>query len=442
MLQTWQEWAPNVNRKTILAKHVYTANDYSRELINMVDGDIFVGSFAGEQTMWNHFGYRTPIEGLYMAGSPTHQGARSPVAAATSPVASSRRTWVYRCGGNPSTPAPRWRDWHNVADIPMTLACWDYDRTQPLADGRVKPEGIDLTVLPLMMPEPAFRMLRHGEFDAAEMSLSWYARTVESDPRPFVALPVFPSRMFRHSCIYVNSRSGIEKPSDLAGKRIGCPEYQMTAAVWLKGIMADRHDVPVDSVQYFTGGLEEPGRTEVRMDLPENISVHSIPSDRTLSDMLASGEIDALYTAHMPSSFARGDPSVGRLWEDPYAVERQYYEETRIFPIMHVIVVRQDVYEQRPWVARSLTKAFEKAKDLAYRDLKETTALKYMLPWMNKAAEEADRLFGGNPFSYGLEDNRDVLETFLRYSNEQGLTKRLLRPEDLFARETLEVSKI
>jgi 4,5-dihydroxyphthalate decarboxylase len=323
----------------------------------------------------------------------------------------------------------------------MTLACWDYDRTQPLADGRVKPEGIDLTYLPLMMPEPAFRMLRHGEFEAAEMSLSWYARTVESDPRPFTAIPVFPSRMFRHSCVYVSEHSGIEKPEDLVGKRVGCPEYQMTAAVWLKGIMAERHNVPVDSVRYFTGGLEQPGRTETPMNLPGNIQVEPIPPDRTLSEMLATGEIDALYTAHMPSSYRPGT-GVRRLWADSASEERRYYEDTGIFPIMHVVVVRQDVFESRPWVAQSLVKAFEQAKEIAYRGIRETTALKYMLPWMVQAVEESERLLGPDPFSYGLEPNYETLATFLRYSHEQGLTRRQLLPEELFAGTTLEVSKI
>lgn len=323
----------------------------------------------------------------------------------------------------------------------MTLACWDYDRTQPLADGRVRPEGIDLTYLPLMMPEPAFRMLRHGEFEAAEMSLSWYARTVELDPRPFTAIPVFPSRMFRHSCVYVAEHSGIEKPEDLVGKRVGCPEYQMTAAVWLKGIMAERHDVPVDSVRYFTGGLEQPGRTEMPMNLPGEIRVEPIPPHRTLSEMLATGEIDALYTAHKPSSYRPGT-GVRRLWPDFATEERRYYEDTGIFPIMHVIVIRQDVFERRPWVAQSLFKAFEQAKEIAYRGLRETTALKYMLPWMVEAVEEAERLMGPDPFAYGLGPNYKTLETFLRYSHEQGLTQRQLAPEELFASTTLEVSKI
>jgi 4,5-dihydroxyphthalate decarboxylase len=242
--------------------------------------------------------------------------------------------------------------------------------------------------------------------------------------------------------VYVNAASGIREPGDLAGRRVGCPEYQMTAAVWLKGIMADRHAVPVDSVEYFTGGLEQPGRHETPMSLPASISVSSIGPDKTLSAMLAAGEIDALYTAHKPSTFRDGTGSVRRLWPDPGAVERQYFADTGIFPIMHVIVIRWDTYQANRWLATSLLKAFEEAKRRAYAALYETTALKYMLPLLTEWAEESKQLMGDDPFSYGLRGNEQNLATFLRYSFEQGLCERLLEPGDLFAAETLEASKI
>src|SRR4051794_255194 len=330
-----------------------------------------------------------------------------------------------------------------MADLHLTLACWDYDRTRGLRDGTVKPEGIDLTYLPMMMPESFFRMLRFGEFDASEMSLSWYTRTVFDDPRPFIAIPVFPSRMFRHSCIYVHTDSGIDQPRDLIGKRVGCPEYQMTAAVWLKGILADEYGVAVNSVSYHTGGLEQPGRRETPMELAGDIHVEAIPDSKTLSAMLERGEIDALYTAHMPSSFANGSPKVRRLFKDHAEVERSYLAKTGIFPIMHTVVVRRDVYERSPWVMQSLTKAFEQAKQKAYGELFETTALKVMLPWLTAQAEEARDLFGTDDFwPYGLAGNHETLSTFLRYSFEQGLSPRLLAAEDLFAPETLQASKI
>lgn len=330
-----------------------------------------------------------------------------------------------------------------MARIPMTLACWDYDRTRALSDETIRPEGIDLTYLPLMMPESAFRMLHFGEFEASEMSLSWYTRLAAMEDRPFTAIPVFPSRMFRHSCIYINVNSRIESPSDLVGKRVGCPEYQMTAAVWIKGMLADHYGVPVNSVQYATGGLEQPGRREQPMDLPDDIVVEPIGSDRTLSEMLDTGEIDALYTAHMPSCFARRSPNVRRLFEDYVTVEKDYYQKTGIFPIMHTVVVRQDVLDAHPWVAQSFTKAFEESKRRALADLHETTALKYSLPWLTAAAEEARELLGSDDYwPYGIERNRETLQTFIRYSHGQGLIPSEIKPEDLFAPGTLESAKI
>jgi 4,5-dihydroxyphthalate decarboxylase len=325
-----------------------------------------------------------------------------------------------------------------LSDLELTLACWDYDRTRALQDGRVRPEGITLTYLPLGMPESFFRMLRHREFDASEMSLSWYTRTVFSDPRPFLAIPVFPSRMFRHSCVYVHADSGIREPRDLVGRKVGCPEYQMTAAVWLKGILADHYGLPVDSVSYRTGGLREPGRRELPLDLPSNIRVEPIPEDRTLSEMIDSGEVDALYTAEMPPSFARRSPRVRRLFEDHETEERDYFERTGIFPIMHTVVIRKDLLDRHPWVAQSLTKAFVRAQEIAYADLAETAALKVMLPWLTAYVEATRAAFGTDDFwAYGIERNRETLRTFLRYSHEQGLSPRLLEPDELFAPSTL-----
>jgi 4,5-dihydroxyphthalate decarboxylase len=292
------------------------------------------------------------------------------------------------------------------------------------------------------MPESFFRMLKHQEFDASEMSLSWYTRTVFSDPSPFIAIPVFPSRMFRHSCVYVNVHSGIKEPQDLVGKRVGCPEYQMTAAVWLKGIFADHYAVPVESVSYFTGGLKDPGRTEVPMNLPEAIHVEPIPADRTLSDMIETGEIDALYTAEMPHSFELHSPKVRRLFDDYQTEERAYYEKTSIFPIMHTVVIRREIYERHRWIAQSLTKAFTASQRVAYRELNETAALKHMLPWLIAHVEESRRVFGSDDFwPYGIARNRDNLNTFLRYSFEQGLSPRQLEAADLFAPETLETAR-
>jgi 4,5-dihydroxyphthalate decarboxylase len=291
--------------------------------------------------------------------------------------------------------------------------------------------------------ETFFRMLRHREFDAAEMSLSSYSVSVSKPDRPFVAIPVFPSRFFRHSCIYVNANAGIKEPKDLIGKRIGNPEYQMTAPVWIRGILSDHYGVPVDSVTYCTGGEEEPGRTEkLKLDLPPNIRVEPIGENQTLAQMLLDGEIDALYTARMPSSFRTGGGRVKRLFENYVDVERQYYRDTGIFPIMHTVAIKREVYEANRWVAQSLYKAFIEAQRRTYEDLQETAALKTMLPWAGAHVEEAQREMGDDFWPYGLERNRKTLETFLRYHFEQGLSKRLLTPDELFAPEALEFFKI
>ena len=330
-----------------------------------------------------------------------------------------------------------------MSKLRLSFGCWNYDRTRALMDGRVQPDGIDLNYLNMPVEETFFRMLRHKEFDVAEMSLSSYTVSLFSEARPFIAIPIFPSRFFRHSCIYVNAASGIKEPKDLIGKRIGNPEYQMTAPAWIRGILQDEYKVPVDSVTYFTGGEEEPGRPEkLKLDLPPNIKVERIGPQQTLSAMLASGEIDALYTARMPSSFLTSGGKVKRLFENYVDVEKAYYRKTKIFPVMHTVVIRREVYEQNRWVAQALYKAFCEAQAETYKDLYETAALKAMLPWLTAHVEEARAEMGEDFWPYGLEKNHATLDTFLRYSHEQGLSKRKLSPEDLFAPEALEAFKI
>jgi len=320
----------------------------------------------------------------------------------------------------------------------LALACWDYDRTRALADGRVDAEGLDLIYLPTAPEETFFRMVRHREFDVAEMSLSSYVLSLERDPAPFVAIPVFPSRAFRHSGIYVNAASGIQRPSDLGGGRVGVAEYQLTANVWIRGILAEHHGLPVESVTYVTGGLEQPGRIEkAAVDLPASIRVEPAPAGRTLSAMLDAGELDAIYSPRAPSVLGNG--RVVRLFEDWPAVEREYYRATAIFPIMHVVAIRRELHDDAPWVARSLVKAFDRALAITRDELHEMTALKLTLPWVVAHAEETERLMGPTPWTYGLDErNEHVLATFLRYSAEQGLARRARRPEDLFVPESLE----
>ncbi len=330
-----------------------------------------------------------------------------------------------------------------MSKLRMSLGCWNYDRTRALMDGSVQPQGIDLNYLNMPVEETFFRMLRHQEFDAAEMSLSSYTVSMFKPQRPFVAIPVFPSRFFRHSCIYVNAGAGIREPRDLVGKRVGTPEYQMTAPLWIRGILADHYGVPVDSVTYCTGGEEEPGRPEkLKLDLPANIRIEPIGPTQTLSQMLLDGEIDALYTARMPSSFRTGGGRVKRLFENYVDVERQYFRDTGIFPIMHTVAIRTELYQANRWVAQSLYKAFLEAQRQNYEDLLETAALKTSLPWLTAHVEETRREMGDDFWPYGLERNRKTLETFLRYHFEQGLSKRLLTPDELFAPESLEFFKI
>lgn len=328
-----------------------------------------------------------------------------------------------------------------MSRVPISLACWDYDRTRALADGTVRPEGIDLTYLNLPVEETFFRMLRHREFDAAEMSLSSYVTGLAAAPDggDLVAIPVFPSRAFRHHGIHIHSGSGIEKPSDLVGRTVGVPEYQLTAVVWIRGILADRHEVPVASVRYRTGGMHTPGRVEKqRLNLPPEIDVAPIPSDRTLADMLVTGEIDALYAPRTPRPVRDGRPEVRRLFPDARAEEERYAAETGIFPIMHVVVLRRDVYEARPWIAGSLLGAFEQAKALTLARMAETAANPYLVPWLYDEIERTRALLGPDFWSYGLAPNRPTLEVFLRYAHEQGLTGRLLTPDELFVPETHE----
>ena len=330
-----------------------------------------------------------------------------------------------------------------MSRLNLSFACWNYDRTRALMDGTVKVDGIDLNYLNLPVEETFFRMARFREFDLAEMSLSSYCVTLSKPERPFVALPIFPSRFFRHSCIYVHANSGIREPKDLIGKRIASPEYQMTAPVWIRGILSDHYNVPVDAQPYLYGGEEEVGRIEkMKLELPPNIQVSPIGPHQTLSQMLHDGELDALYTARMPSSFLKGDGKVKRLFEDYPEVERRYYRETGIFPIMHTVVMRREVYEANRWIAQSLTKAFIEAQRHTYEDLKDTAALKAMLPWLSAYVDETQREFGDDWWPYGLEKNIKTLDTFTRYHHEQGLSPRKFDVHELFAPESLEAFKI
>jgi 4,5-dihydroxyphthalate decarboxylase len=320
--------------------------------------------------------------------------------------------------------------------VPLTLACGDYDRTALLARGAIAPEGVDLTYLALPVEETFFRMARHAEFDAAEMSLSSYLISLDQGA-PFVAIPAFVSRAFRHNGIYISPSSDIETAADLVGRLVGVTEYQLTANVWIRGILADHYQVPAASVRYRTGGQHDPGRVaKLVHDLPPDVDIEPIPAGQTLSEMLAAGQIDALYTPRVPRSFTDG--RVRRLFGDVRREEEQYFAATGIFPIMHVVVLRRDVYEQRPWLAQSLYKAFEEARRDAAARVAETAAGVSMLPWAYAEAELTRRVMGQDFWTYGLAGNEATLSTFIRHSYEQGLVKEQRSPASLFAAETRE----
>jgi 4,5-dihydroxyphthalate decarboxylase len=325
-----------------------------------------------------------------------------------------------------------------VTRLRLTLACGDYDRTRALHEGTIAPEGIELVTLRLPVEDIFFRMARFAEFDAAEMSLSSYLISMGDDgPGRFVAIPAFLSRSFRHSGIYVSHASGIQHPADLVGRTVGLAEYQLTANVWIRGLLAEHHGVPVASVRYRTGGLHTPGRAEkLRLQLPADIDIAPIPAGATLSDLLAAGQLDAVYSPRTPASFRAG--TARRLFSDVRAVEAEYFGRTGIFPIMHVVVLRRDIYEANRWAARSLLRALVAARDEAWRGMDETASLRYMLPWLATELEATQAILGKDYWSYGLAGNEKTLATLIGYSHAQGLARRAFAPAELFAPETLE----
>jgi len=327
--------------------------------------------------------------------------------------------------------------------LTLSFAAWDYDRILPLVNGKVKIEGINLIYIPLYVTETIYRMMKNKEFDVAEMSLGGYIQSLASKDKPFIAIPVFPLRMFRHRSIYVNVNS-VREVEDLKGKIVGVPEYRQTAAVWIKGIMEEYYGIPVNSVTYYMGKLEREtwdlSKTDEVKLWRNDIKLIRIPEEKNLSEMLEKGEIDALYSAITPSCFLRGSKSVRRLFSNYYDEERRYFERTRIFPIMHIIVIKREVYEENPWVALSLYKAFLKAKRVAYHELREKTgtAVKYMLPWLDYYVDKTVKIMGEDFWPYGVKATYHEMMTFLKYIYNQGIIDKVFKPEEIFASETLE----
>jgi 4,5-dihydroxyphthalate decarboxylase len=321
--------------------------------------------------------------------------------------------------------------------IHITIACQSYDRIRALADGRVRIEGCSTTLLPMKPDETFFRAFGNAEFEVSELSGSSYLMHVDrGSDLPYVAVPVFPSRMFRHSAIYVRADSGIKEPADLRGRKVGIPEYQMTVGLWARGLLSDVYGVRAQDIKWQTGGLEMPGRKEkTALKLPAGFDVGPIPPDKTLSAMLTSGGIDALMSAIRPSCFGKSK-NVVRLFPNYRAAEVEFYRQTGIFPIMHFLGVRKDMVDRYPWLPASVLKAFDAAKTICMEDLEEYGTLAVTVPWLIPEIEATKELMGEDFWPYGIDPNRNVLETMIRYAHEQGLISRILSVEDLFARGT------
>jgi 4,5-dihydroxyphthalate decarboxylase len=324
----------------------------------------------------------------------------------------------------------------------MTIALGRYDRTTALLDGRVRPEGLDVTWLPLNVEQIFWRMFRHREFDASEISMSALLVRLGRGETDLVPIPVFLSRMFRHSSIYLNAAAGINRPEDLVGRRIGVPEYQMTAAVWARGLLEDDFGVAPESMEWVQGGVEQPGRRPQEPVNPPGVRMSFAPDGATLGAMLVAGELDALISPRVPSVFQRPDGSVRRLFPEPGVAEREYYRRHGIFPIMHTVAIKRSILEENPWVAQTLNQAFIAAKQLADADLRETAAQPIGLPFIMEHVGETVKLMGEDFWPYGLEANRKTLEALGRYAHRQGLIPQPPVFDELFPPSTLAVSRV
>jgi 4,5-dihydroxyphthalate decarboxylase len=330
-----------------------------------------------------------------------------------------------------------------MPDLEISLACCNYDRTRALFDGRVKVEGCRVLAVPIEPEEAFHRAFRFEEFDISELSLSSHTLMTARGENAYVGVPAFVSRLFRHSGVYIRTDRGISQPGDLRGRTIGVPEYQITANVWIRGILQDEFGLDPSTIHWRRGGLEEPGREErASLTLPPGIDLAQIGAGKTLSAMLEAGELDAVVGARAPSCFLNGAANVGRLFPDYPEAERRYYAKHKIFPIMHIIGVRKALAERHPWLPVSIYKAFCAARDLAMAELGQIGHLFVSLPWVVANFEQAKSSLGGDYWSYGFANNRHVLDAFTRYHHAQGLSKALVRPEQLFAASTLDLSKI
>lgn len=329
-----------------------------------------------------------------------------------------------------------------MSKLNLSIAIGDYDRTRPLIDGSVLIDGIDPVFMMLTPEEIFFRAFRHQEFDICELSFSSYTLKVANGDCPYVAIPAFVSRAFRHTSICIRNDRGIRTPKDLVGRRIGTPEYQLTANVWARAILQDDFGVKPSDITWVRGGLEEPGRPEkIAVQLPPDIKVESAPAGRSLNDMLMAGDIDGFMGPRAPSCFG-SHPKVSWLFEDPTEAAKENFARTGIFPIMHVVGIRKTIVERHPWLPAAAFKAFVQAKAVALAKLSDTSASKVMLPFTEERLVETQRLMGAEFWPYGVANSLKTIEPFLKHHHEQGLSKRLVSANELFAPSTYETVKV
>jgi len=316
--------------------------------------------------------------------------------------------------------------------LPLTIATTDYDHFRDFRFGLVKAEGIEPTWLTLGHHEIFSRFTFNREWDVSELSFAKFMAQVTRPDTDIVGLPIYSSRLFRFSSFYVNRSKGIKTAQDLRGKRVGVPEWAHTAAVWMRGWLMHEGGVALSDIDWVQAGTNEAGRIEkVELTLPKGVTLTAAP-DKTLSGMIAAGELDCVIIARPPDSFRQKHPDVVRLFPDFEAIEQRYYQETRVYPIMHVIAMRKALLTANPWVARNLYNAFEESKRRSLERLFDPAVSRYPLPWLANYARRISDAFGGDPFPYGIDANRATLELFLRYTYEQGIAHRLVKPEEIF----------
>jgi 4,5-dihydroxyphthalate decarboxylase len=330
-----------------------------------------------------------------------------------------------------------------MPELPITIACGNYDRVQAIKDGRVKVDGCAVNFVPLYPEEIFHRVFKFQEFDIAEMSGSSFIRTVAGGASEYIGIPAFVSRLFRHSGIYIRKDAGISKPEDLRGKRIGLPEYQITAVVWMRGMLQHEYGVKPSEIKWRSGGQEQPGRTERTPLMPiAGLDLQAIPNNKTLVGMLRDGELDALFTARAPSSFLAGEDHIQRLFPDTRSAEFAYYKKTKLFPIMHLIGIKKALVAHHPWLPTSIFKAFNEAKALAMIDLTDVNALMVTLPVLDAETKATQAAMGQDFWRYGVHESQHEIEALIQYLHEQGLIDRKPALQELFAPGVFEMSKV